>query len=155
MNKKTDQYGNNVDFKDEIMSDMTMKGLLGKWVELLYSKIEYAVFKYYKRQHNIDVNDMDTVKMMFEDAYNYMVLLTPILEDMVTEDYYGIEEIVEAIYGADSNEAYVLKDFKEKSENMERWKDSDMWDEFESNPRLKDIYITRIMDIRDKERIED
>ena len=65
---KHDKHGNNTDFSDDIMSDMTIKGLLGKWTTIILSRVNTALWKYYFRTDNIDAGDVEFVKNKFMET---------------------------------------------------------------------------------------
>ena len=99
--KNHDDFGNNINFPDKIMGPMTMKGLLGKWAESIIYDIKYCLAKYYLGEdRNIDAGDIDFVKNRFRETSNMMHKLTPVLEDMVNENIYGLEDIMISIYGS-------------------------------------------------------
>ena len=138
-NKRYDQYGNNINFSDEILSDMTMKGILGKWTGLLYSDIRYAMFKYYMKTRNIDVDCLNFTKNLFKTTRNKINFVEPVLNDMVAVNIGGIEDIFIGIYGVGSDEVYLLRNFLERCENIDSWDEDYMWNDCLGNERMYKI----------------
>ena len=137
---KYDQYGNNTNFSDGIMSDMTTKGLLGKWTALIESRVRCDIRKYYMKTRNIDAGDKNWIKSFFKDTMQFISYLTPILEDLVHKNIYGMEDIFIAVYGIQSDEVYLLREFLDLYKRMDEWDEDYMWNDCETNSRLYDIF---------------
>lgn len=61
-----EKLGNNVRLDETVMSTVTTKELLCKWVDALLRDVYYDLFKYYILQDNIDAGDKLCVEMFFE-----------------------------------------------------------------------------------------
>ncbi|MCR5718055.1 MAG: type II toxin-antitoxin system RelB/DinJ family antitoxin [Oscillospiraceae bacterium] len=125
---------------NEIMSDINAKALLYKWTEYFFIESRYCVIKYYAKRNNVDANSISTVAIFFRRLKEEMEQITPVLEDLVISDITGIEEITAAIYGESSDEVYIVKTFNELYNSIDNWKESDMWNDFESNERLRQLF---------------
>lgn len=141
MDLTEDKYGNNIAFSNNIMSDMTTKGLLGKWVSMIFSESQSALYKYYMKDMNIDAGDKSFVISLFKSVDNKISNLTPVLEDLVEKNIYGIEDIFIAVYGVSSDEVYVLREFMRLSQKMASWDEDYMWNNCETDKRLKSILL--------------
>lgn len=136
-----DKYGNNTNFPDDILSDISKKGLLGKWTATLLSYSENALFRYYIKDRNIDAGHKDVVVSLFQDVNNTMLTLTPVLEDLVEKNIIGIEDIFIAVYGVSSDAVYVLREFKKLMKRIDNWDEDYMWNNCSNNKRLKKILL--------------
>lgn len=136
---KTDQYGNNTDFPDKVMSDMIPKGLLSKWVERIYWEAKFCLKKYYMKHHNIDCGHKEFVISLFEETHYKIFYITPVLEDLVNINLYGMEDIMIAIYGVDSDEVYAYRRFLTLYEKIGNWDTDFMWNDCSSDKRLFNI----------------
>lgn len=141
MGKKveTDIYGNNINFSDEIMSEMTTKGLLGKWCETIFREIKYCLKNYYIKTNNVGVGCDNFVKTLFSETDSNINHITKLLEDLTIRELYGIEDIFIAVYGVQSDEVYTLRKFKELYEKIDEWDTDFMWNDCGFDKRLKDI----------------
>lgn len=137
-----DKYGNNINFSDSIMSDMTIKGLLGRWTSIIFSELTTVLYKYYIKNNNIDAGDKNFVITLFQDLNHKIEYLTPVLEDLVEENICGIEDIFIAVYGVASDEVYVLRRFLHLTERMASWDEDYMWNDCATNKRLKKILLS-------------
>ena len=137
--EKTDKYGNNINFPDSVMSDMTTKGLLGKWTEMVISDVQVAVFKYYAETQNIDAGDLNFVRSLFISTNDRIRAITPVLEDLCNRNLYGIVDITIAVFGVDSDEVFVLREFLKRMERINEWDTDFMWNDFSGYERLKKI----------------
>lgn len=138
--KKTDIYGNNINFPDEIMSEMTTKGLLGKWCDMIFNETLYCLKKYYMKTNNIDCGDIEVVKSIFNNTEEKIFDIVPILEDLVIKELYGIEDIFLVVYGVTSDQVYVIKKFLELNEKIDEWDTDSMWNNCVSDERLKKVF---------------
>lgn len=134
-----DRHGNNTNFSDNILSDMTIKGLLGKWTALINSHIKLCLCKYYMKTDNIDCGDKNFVINFFNEVNTKISCLEPILEDLVNENIYGIEDIFIAVYGVDSDEVYTLRNFLTLNRKISKWNEYYMWNDCSSDERLLKI----------------
>lgn len=135
-----DEFRNNTNFPDSIMGPMTMKGLLGKWTAYIVDKIRYCLSKYYfSANRNIDAGHKGLVTILFKETNDCIKYATPILEDLVSEDICGTENILISVYGIDSDEVYAYKRFAElTSKNTDPgWDESNMWNDCGTDSRLK------------------
>lgn len=140
VNKHTDSYHNSIDFPDEIMSDMTTKGILSHQIDTIINvKIEYAMFKYHMRTRNIDAGYKNFVTHLFQDAIRHIDVATPILEDFVNRNIYGLEEILCAMFGEYSDEVYIYRKFNELAKRINEWDEKEMWTDCSNDERLKGI----------------
>lgn len=134
----TDKYGNNTNFPDEILSDMTIKGLLGRWTGSILAKVRYALCGYFLAEsHNVDAGDKNAVELRFKDVKNIIDHSTPILEDCVDQNICGMEDIFIAVFGIMSDEVYLLRRFLQLYTDMDQWDADFMWNDCEADPRLK------------------
>lgn len=138
---ETDQYGNNTNFPNSIMSDMTTKGLLGKWTGMIASEIEHSLLKYHIKTNNIDVGCTDFVRELFTETMGKIQYLTPVLEDLVNEKIFGMEDIFIAVYGIGSDEVYMFREFRRLFTKMEQWDEDYMWADCSGDSRLKAILL--------------
>ena len=122
-----DEFGNFTGFPDDVLSSMTIKGLLGKWVTMKISEIHYAVLKYHIKYRNIDAGDVNFVLSLFEELEEELSILTPVLEDLTASHLYGFDEIAEAVYGRDSDEMYLIREYRRLTNSRDEWKVCDMW----------------------------
>ena len=136
---KTDKYGNNTNFPDSVMSDMTTKGLLGKWTDMVISDAQRAVLKYYAKTRNIDAGDLSFVRSLFVATNDKIKILTPVLEDLCNRNLYGIEDITIAVFGVGSDEVFVLREFLKRMQRINEWDTDFMWNDFSGHERLKKI----------------
>lgn len=139
MHNSRDKYGNNINFPDDIISDMTIKGLLGKWTEWIYSKAVSALLKYYMKTGNIDAGDKSFVISQFKGIKMEIDYLTPILEDLVAKEICGIEDIFIAVYGIKSDEVYVVRRFLDRCNHINEWDTDYMWNDCANDKRLLSI----------------
>lgn len=140
-NDLVDQYGNNTNFSDFIMSDITTKGLLGGWVDSIYDDMLHALQVYHMKTNNTHAGNTRATEVLFNYAENKITYLTPVFESIVNSDIRGIEDVFIAIYGIASDEVYVLRAFlKENNErNVYGWDINYMWDDCMKNERLREI----------------
>ena len=122
-----DNFGNFTGFPDDVIGPLTMKGLLGKWVTLKLSDIRYAVTKYHMSYRNIDAGDANFVLQLFADLDDELFILTPVLEDLTASHLYGFDNIVEAMYGPNSDEVYLVREYRTLAQSRNEWKACDMW----------------------------
>ena len=134
-----DQYGNNTNFSDNALSDMTIKGLLGKWTGLIASDINSCLDKYYMKTRNIDYGDKNFVINLFNNTSVKISNLTPVLEDLVNKNIYGVEDIFIVVYGVDSDEVYALRRFLELNSRITEWDEDYMWNNCGSDKRMLKI----------------
>ena len=135
-----DKYGNNTDFSDEILSDITIKGILGKWCQYIIGDVCYIVGKYHlNKQYNVDAFDMELTKQLFTNIYNKYIIVEDILEDIVIKNIRGLEDIFISVYGVYSDEVFIYREFKKLYNNIDNWNAVDMWTNCEYNKRLFDI----------------
>jgi hypothetical protein len=144
MNDLKDQYGNNTSFPDSVMSDMTTRGLLGKWTEMIFSEVKGALFKYHMRSRNMDFGYKNTTAIYFNDAWRMIEEVTPVLEDLVNESIYGIEDIFLAVFGVGSDEVYALREFLRLHGKMGNWDEDCMWNDCKGDERLLRILTDKI-----------
>lgn len=65
--------------------------------------------------------------------------LTPVLEDLVNKNIYGVEDIFIAVYGVDSDEVYALRRFLELNSRITEWDEDYMWNNCGSDKRMLKI----------------
>lgn len=139
-----DKYGNNINFSDDILSDMTIKGLLGKWTHLVASNIKSDLYRYYSKKY-FEVSSYDglvnEIQCFFNATQNEIDKLTPILEDLVNKNIYGMEDIFIAVFGIMSDEVYMIREFNRIMEKQEEYRfDTDyMWNNCRGHSRLAEI----------------
>lgn len=137
--KLSDEYGNNTNFPDEIVSQISIKGLLGKWTQHINYRIIYALKKYHMKTRNIDYGDVIFTKCLFEATFSEINYLTPILEDLTGEHIYGMEDIFIAVFGIQSDEIYSLRAFLKLYARIDNWDEDLMWTDCRLDSRLKSI----------------
>ena len=142
-NDLVDQYGNNTNFSDFIMSDMTTKGLLGRWADIVYEDVICALKKCYMKTNNMDAYDVNVTDIMFDEAENKIKYLTPVFEDVLNTDISGIEDIFIAIYGVTSDEVYAMRIFLKDNakRNSSGWDADHMWNDCCYDKRLRVILM--------------
>lgn len=109
--KKVDKYGNNTNFPNEVLSDMTTKGLLGKWCNMILSHIVSDVCKY-RVEIYLEGHEYTEIKSNFLYTYRQISHITPILEDLTNINLYGLDDIFLAVYGINSKEVRILREHK-------------------------------------------
>ena len=135
-----DKFGNNIDFPDSVVGSMTVKGLIGKWCDVIVSDVQYCLTKhFFAAPHNVDAGDVRFVQATFREANAKIQSLRPVLEDMVAENIYGIEDILIAVYGVQSDEVYMYRTFNSLLSKMPTWDRDYMWNDASGNPRLARI----------------
>ena len=131
-----------VDDTDSFLSDMIVSKLLIKWVGSIFSDACYALCKYYMHTGNVDCGCMPVVESLFREIDVKMQVLIPVLEDMVSRDIRGIEDIFIAVYGVGSDEVYVMRRFLELFGRMGEWDEDYMWNDCGGDRRMLQI-LTR------------
>lgn len=113
---------------------MTIKGLLGKWTYRIFSEMKADLAEYFFSQKNpYDDTDTKVKRTMkyFSDTVQIIKILEPVLEDLVCEEIYGMEDIFIAVFGITSDEVYVYREFfriyKHRNESM-NYAHDDIWD---------------------------
>lgn len=137
--QNTDAYGNNTNFSDAVMSNMTTKGLLGKWTAMILADIENTLQKYYMKDRNIDAGDKGLVAALFRHTDSKIAALTPVLEDLVAPNIRGIEDIFIAVYGVASDEVYILRSYRKLAKDVSTWDEDYMWNNCSLDQRLRHI----------------
>ncbi len=143
-----DEHGNNTDFPDSIMSDITTKGLLGKWTQLIYLDTLSCLRRYYESRRK-QGRDIEYVRRFFERNSQSAAHKLPILEDLVTNDINGMEDIFIAVFGVGSKQVYVLRHFIELMQK-ETWDGSHMWDNAKDDLRLHKILFNNDTESEEK-----
>lgn len=141
MRQLTDKYGNNTDFSDSIMSDMTIKGLLGKWTARIFDEARTALKMYHLKEENIDHWDTDRVLSRFRYVSTAIRWIQPVLEDLTAENIYGIEDVFIAVYGVMSDEVYVIREFLRLDRMRGEWDADYIWDDCVHDSRLEKILM--------------
>ena len=134
--QKKDMHGNNIDFRDSILSGITIKGLLGKWTGAIASDVHYAVENYYMREYK---DRKDHVVSVFHKVASKIETLTPVLEDLVSREICGMEDIFIAVFGLTSDEVCLIRKFMELHGRIDTWDEDCMWDDCVHDRRLFDI----------------
>lgn len=88
------------------------------------------------KKGNIDYGDKSLPKLYFRETENKINILTPVLEDLVNKNIYGIEDIFISVYGVDSDEVYGLRTFMKLFEKIDSWDEDYMWDDCRSDKRM-------------------
>lgn len=136
-----DDYGNNIGFPDDILSDMTNKGLLGKWIGYLVSEVRSSLYSFYVKTNNVDCGDVDFVTKRFVETKMEIDYILPVLEDLVDANIHGFEDICIAIYGVESDEVFLVRRFLQQNACMSEWKSSSMWTDCGGDLRLLNILL--------------
>lgn len=136
---KTDSFGNNVNFPNEIMSEMTTKGLLGKWLSYILSEIQRSLATYYLKTGNVDAGDFNFVVDRFKETREMVEYYLPVLHDLVEERISGLEDITIAVYGISSDEVFLVRRFQQLCISMPVWKEHQMWNDCKGDSRMKKI----------------
>ena len=142
----TDQYGNNTNFPDSIMSDISRKGLLGKWTEDIYNDAKICLIEYY-RKNSSDVGNVKGIRYYFDRLDEKISYLTPVLEDLVEENIWGMEDIFISVFGVGSDQVYVFRRFLGLSRKRE-WDTDWMWNDAAGNHRLHDLICPKEQKVR-------
>lgn len=108
---KADKSESNVEFQDAILSPMTIRGLLKKWVSYLVGRIRYTLCAYYFRTGNENRANKAYVEYLFERALMGLHFVVPVLRDTLDASIEGIEDICIAVYGESSDEIYIIERF--------------------------------------------
>lgn len=137
---KKDSFGNNIDFPNEIMSEMTTKGLLGKWLSYIISQIQRSLATYYLKTGNVDAGDFNAVVAQFTQTKEMVEYYLPVLHDLVEERISGLEDIAIAVYGISSDEVFLVRRFQQLCISMPVWKEYEMWNDCRGDFRLKKIF---------------
>ena len=101
--------------------------------------IKHALVTYHMPQKNNLVGQMDKVELVFLETFYSLDWIVPILEEVVSSQCYGIEDVFASVYGDDSDEIYMLRAFLEKFENIQSWTEADMWNGCKADARLAAI----------------
>ena len=120
---------------------MTTKGLLGKWTHTIISDVRHDVYKFYAKTLNIDAGDINCVRQFFIATSEKIKYLTPVLEDLCNKNLYGIEDIMIAVFGAGSDEVFLLREFLNRMDHIDEWDEDYMWNDFQEHDRLKQICL--------------
>jgi hypothetical protein len=141
---------NQVSSSDDIMSNMTIKGLFKKWMSKIHQDICCALFQYYMKSNNRDTGDREFTESLFREVGLEIKYVTPILEDMTVSNLYGMEDIFIAAYGVTSDEVFVIRRFLDRYKCIDEWDEDYMWNDCGSDRRMLDIltsfnqYITQL-----------
>lgn len=138
---KTDKYGNYVDFPDTVLSDMTKKGLLGKWTSLLVNQVLCALRYYYFRTGNVDRDDLAAAKMWFGSTKDELDFVVPVLLDMCNREIRNFEDMCAAVYGDTSAEAYMVKRFYQLLGCIDEWDTELMWNDCCNDELLRSFLL--------------
>ncbi|MBQ8118530.1 MAG: hypothetical protein IJ147_10810 [Lachnospiraceae bacterium] len=133
---KKDKYGNNIDFPDKVLSDLTKKGVIGKWTEYMYRHIKNALCRYYLESSH---QDKEEVRLVFENIYDEVSKISFVLQDMISREFQGIDGIFEAVYGERSAELYVWEQFNMLYMRKSHWEESEMWNNCGNDKILYEI----------------
>lgn len=132
----TDQFGNNTNFPNDVLSGMTAKGLIGKWTETIVRDLRYCLEKFHLSSNKGTIEDFRYIKREFSRTKEEIDLLTKVLEDLMAKEIKGTKEILDAIFGEDSNEGYLWEIFQKLYGNMEDWKIKELWTDCQGDERL-------------------
>lgn len=90
-----DKYGNFIGFDDAIMSDLSGKAILSKYLTQIITNIEWFLCLYHTGNESVAFLYAEKRRIDEEIA-----LLLPVLEDLVTKDINGMDELLNAVFGA-------------------------------------------------------
>lgn len=134
------QYSMNldIDFPDDIMSDVSAKHIVRYWVDDIYWKARWAVecfygkgTTYYDKIHDklisFGTSYKEFVASYFVDAYSNINAITNVLKTMLKDNMSDIEEIASIVCGTDSDELFIIQEFLKLYHGMSQWKEEQMY----------------------------
>lgn len=140
-----------VNIPDEVMSNITTKELLRYWVEEMLSAEKIALREYYyssSYMYNEIIREQGLIKgagisrkqftkRVFKTTHDDIVQMLQFIGKMTSKDLQSGKDIVIAIYGLYSDEAYVYREFCKCYDRMHEWDETEMFSC--SDERLKRI----------------
>lgn len=126
-------------FPNSIMGTMTLKNILTKWTNLVLNTIFSSLYKYHFAELNSDVGDIEKIRDLFSVTNAAICTMEPLLMDMTSDDIQNFDDLINAAFGKNSDEAYMCRHFKNLYEHSKQWKKEAMWTDCADDSRLKDI----------------
>lgn len=140
-------YGNNIDFSDDMLSGMSSKEFVGRWMSNIMNDICLAVWKYHasEKDGNIDTGSINYMNPFFEGASDTIKSMVRPLEDLFAKEISGIEDMIIAIYGLKSSELRIYREYSRLQDSRSNWDTDYMWQGFDDKNRwiLKDYNSVR------------
>lgn len=134
-----DKYGNDIDFPDDVAKEVTAKGVIGKWISIILTKMKNALFAYYINENNDAINDKKKVDSLFTDTKKTVDDTMPFLEDLISDNINGFESLIIAMYGISGDETYMMRKFTKLYSKKDKWEEKNMWNNCEFDDRLFNI----------------
>lgn len=133
---------NDYDFPTNILTSISNKELLENIIEKIYRELIYTVSFYYEDRSGVSFVTLDFVRDTYKNMYIELCTYLSVLKLLIKEDvveYFLIEDILILLCGEDSDEVYTYRDYIEKFNNRASWKEEEMWDDFKSHKKMKEI----------------
>lgn len=106
---------NKINVPDQVFGELSLKSVLTKWTIYIVARMRYCLYKY-SIKTDIDAGDIVAVKMVFQELNTEIKYIEPVLEDMVARNIFGMQGIIEAVCGEESNCVQVSRDYFERLE---------------------------------------
>lgn len=136
-----DEYGNNINFSDDIVGTLSTKSLIGKWTNYIMENVIFCLYKYYSNsEHNTDAGNIEAVRTIFTNTIKEISMITPILSDLINPQYKGLENILITVYGVCSDEIYAYETFINLAVKVNMWNENDMWNDANDNRIAEILY---------------
>lgn len=103
---KRDKYGNHVDFDDNLLCDVTTKGLVGHYAETIVQLMSYALREFYDDKLDSLVSAISTFRTVYVQTYT----LSCVIED-ICPGLDSLDRAMECIFGEESDEACIVDKF--------------------------------------------
>ena len=120
---------------DDCVRDVSVKVLLKKWADDILFDVKYAISEYYGEYSDLyaiinrskQIDRRCVTEHCFKQAYKKIEYLTPVLEDLVQADITGIGEIFRVVYGFNSDELHILREYAKLYDCISEWDETMMW----------------------------
>ena len=138
MNFKEIEHFNNEykDIPNDILSDLTQKGFVGKWAGYMCFSARKCLRAYYlDKKSNQYAGDLEGTLNLICEEFVFMFSSQFILADLFNYDFNhdsnealsDMIDIIKLVYGADSPEAYLFNSFVEMYEKLNESSSDGMW----------------------------
>ncbi len=124
---------------DDILSGLTVKDFLHKWVSYLVSHARQALYSYYAGKDNPDFGDKTFVMQRFGKVMREIEKAEPFLLDLVNEEIQNFEDLCIKMYGYDSPEALIVLRFNQLYFCATLWKQDAMWNDCGNDERMRKV----------------
>lgn len=149
MNIKEIEYFNSEykDIPNEILSNLSLKGFVGKWAGYICFSARNCLRAYYlDKKSNEYAGDLEGTLNLIGEEFVFMFSSQFILADLFNYDFNNdssealsdLIDIIKLVYGADSSEVYLFNSFVEMYAKLDESSSDGMWLE-DCEPRLYDI----------------